>query len=57
MVCRLETTFYIVLVNDFQITKKKIQILLELFFYKKTDVSPLLMSKAWVIKYNFKQKH
>ena len=31
--------------------------LLELFFYEKTDVSPLLMSKACVIEYNFKQKH
>ena len=30
---------------------------LELFFHEKTDVSPLLMSKAWVIEYNFKQKH
>ena len=30
---------------------------LEMFFYKKTNVSPLLMSKAWVIRYNFKQKH
>ena len=26
---------------------------LELFFYEKTDVSHLLMSKAWIIKYNF----
>ena len=26
---------------------------LELFVYKKTYVSPLLMSKAWVITYNF----
>ena len=33
------------------------QTLLELFFYEKTDVYPLLMSKAWVIKYNFKKKH
>ena len=30
---------------------------LELFFYEKTDVSPLLMSKAEVVKYNFKEKH
>ena len=36
---------------------KKIILKLELFFYEKTDVSPLLISKAWVIKYNFKQKH